>query len=155
RHYSPPNPLPPPLLTTKPTTTTTTTRPPNPLVAESTSGRAKTAAESKAVSTAESTADRRCQQMLPGPTAVTVDVRIAPLHTMYPAVAWVALLTETQFDLRPHMERPENITPSEWDKYIEFWNDPRNIARAAQNRQNRAKSTVISRRDLVACSPSR
>nr|GEY95367.1 F-box domain, leucine-rich repeat domain, L domain-like protein [Tanacetum cinerariifolium] len=42
-------------------------------------------------------------------------------------------------------ERPENITPSEWDKYIEFWNDPRNIARAAQNRQNRAKSTVISR----------
>nr|GEX37011.1 hypothetical protein [Tanacetum cinerariifolium] len=33
-------------------------------------------------------------------------------------------------------ERPENITASEWDKYIEFWNDPRNIARAAQNRQN-------------------
>nr|GFA21447.1 hypothetical protein [Tanacetum cinerariifolium] len=42
-------------------------------------------------------------------------------------------------------ERPENITASEWDKYIEFWNDPRNIARAAQNRQNRAKSTLISR----------
>nr|GEW19956.1 hypothetical protein [Tanacetum cinerariifolium] len=42
-------------------------------------------------------------------------------------------------------ERPENITDSEWDKYIEFWNDPRNIARAAQNRQNRAKNTVISR----------
>nr|GEY69893.1 hypothetical protein [Tanacetum cinerariifolium] len=40
---------------------------------------------------------------------------------------------------------PENITASEWDKYTEFWNDPRNIARAAQNRQNRAKSTVISR----------
>nr|GFC47712.1 hypothetical protein [Tanacetum cinerariifolium] len=39
-------------------------------------------------------------------------------------------------------ERPENITSSEWDKYIEFWNDPRNIARAAQNRQNRAKSTM-------------
>nr|GEZ81478.1 hypothetical protein [Tanacetum cinerariifolium] len=33
-------------------------------------------------------------------------------------------------------ERPENFTASEWDKYIEFWNDPRNIARAAQNRQN-------------------
>nr|GFA62921.1 hypothetical protein [Tanacetum cinerariifolium] len=27
-----------------------------------------------------------------------------PLHTMYPAVAWVALLTETQFDMRHHME---------------------------------------------------
>nr|GFC04584.1 F-box domain, leucine-rich repeat domain, L domain-like protein [Tanacetum cinerariifolium] len=36
--------------------------------------------------------------------------------------------------------RHENITASEWDKYIEFWNDPRNIVRAAQNRQNRAKS---------------
>nr|GFA29461.1 probable protein S-acyltransferase 7 [Tanacetum cinerariifolium] len=42
-------------------------------------------------------------------------------------------------------EDPENITASEWDKYIEFWNDPRNIARAAQNRQNREKSTAISR----------
>nr|GFB21705.1 hypothetical protein [Tanacetum cinerariifolium] len=42
-------------------------------------------------------------------------------------------------------KRPKNITASEWDKYIEFWNDPRNIARAAQNRQNQAKSTVISR----------
>ncbi|GJR47236.1 F-box domain containing protein [Tanacetum coccineum] len=41
--------------------------------------------------------------------------------------------------------RPEDITAEEWDKYIQFWNDPRNIARAAQNRQNRAKSTVISR----------
>nr|GFA61762.1 F-box domain, leucine-rich repeat domain, L domain-like protein [Tanacetum cinerariifolium] len=44
-------------------------------------------------------------------------------------------------------ERPENITASKWDKYIEFWNDPRNIARDAQNRQNRAKSTVISRQE--------
>nr|GEY75749.1 oligopeptide transporter 4-like [Tanacetum cinerariifolium] len=30
-----------------------------------------------------------------------------PLHTMYPVVLWVALLNETQFDLRPHMESPE------------------------------------------------
>nr|GEV86172.1 hypothetical protein [Tanacetum cinerariifolium] len=73
---------------------------------------------------------------------------------------------QTQFDLRPHIkspnwteinagiqqhlqkirkERPENIMASEWDKYIKFWNDPMNIARAAQNWQNRAKSTVISR----------
>nr|GEY90104.1 F-box domain, leucine-rich repeat domain, L domain-like protein [Tanacetum cinerariifolium] len=42
-------------------------------------------------------------------------------------------------------EHPKNITVSEWDKYIEIWNDPRNIARAAQNWQNQAKSTVISR----------
>nr|GEY67583.1 hypothetical protein [Tanacetum cinerariifolium] len=42
-------------------------------------------------------------------------------------------------------ERPENVTASEWDKYIEFWNYPRKIAQATQNRQNQAKSTVISR----------
>nr|GEZ95434.1 hypothetical protein [Tanacetum cinerariifolium] len=38
--------------------------------------------------------DDGVDKMLPGPTAVTVEVRIAPLHTMYPAVAWVALLTD-------------------------------------------------------------
>nr|GEV78956.1 F-box domain, leucine-rich repeat domain, L domain-like protein [Tanacetum cinerariifolium] len=113
-----------------------------------------------------------------------------PHHTMYPPVAEVASLTETQFDLRAHMEspdwteihvgiqqhlqkayntnkaafkaqhwvidpttgtynvkkirraRPQEITAKEWDKYIQFWNDPRNIARVAQNRQNRAKSTA-------------
>nr|GFB13030.1 hypothetical protein [Tanacetum cinerariifolium] len=102
-----------------------------------------------------------------------------PLHTMYPTVAWVALLTETKINARiqQHLQkayntnkyafkaqhwfidpttgtynmektrraRPENIMASEWDKYIQFWNDPMNISRAAQNRPNRAKSTVISR----------
>nr|GEV58037.1 hypothetical protein [Tanacetum cinerariifolium] len=41
--------------------------------------------------------------------------------------------------------RPEAITAEESDKYIQFWNDPMNIARATQNRQNQAKITVISR----------
>lgn len=40
---------------------------------------------------------------------------------------------------------PEEITSVEWDKYIKFWNDPKNLARAAQNRLNRQKSMVISR----------
>nr|GEV58312.1 F-box domain, leucine-rich repeat domain, L domain-like protein [Tanacetum cinerariifolium] len=43
----------------------------------------------------------RCQQMLPGPTTVTVEVRIILLHTMYPAVAWVALLTEAKANESP------------------------------------------------------
>nr|GFB45753.1 hypothetical protein [Tanacetum cinerariifolium] len=94
-------PPPPPLLTTEPTTTTT--RPPD--VARSHGGDGggedrplhtmypavawvalltepsphPGRAESTAVSTSESTADRRCQQMLSGPTTVTVEVRIAPL----------------------------------------------------------------------------
>nr|GEX27048.1 beta-xylosidase/alpha-L-arabinofuranosidase 2 [Tanacetum cinerariifolium] len=114
-----------------------------------------------------------------------------PLHTIYPPVTGVASLTETQFDLKPHMQsqrwtdintgiqqhlqklyntnkaslkaahwvinpetgtydvesirkrRPENITPTDWDAQLAFWNDPRNQARAAQNRQKRAKSTVM------------
>nr|GEY58840.1 F-box domain, leucine-rich repeat domain, L domain-like protein [Tanacetum cinerariifolium] len=37
--------------------------------------------------------------------------------------------------------RSYDIPTEEWDKYIQFWNDPRNIARAAKNRQNQAKST--------------
>ena len=42
--------------------------------------------------------------------------------------------------------RPEEIkTADEWDKYIQFWNDPKNLARAAQNRLNRQKNLVISR----------
>nr|GEX80614.1 hypothetical protein [Tanacetum cinerariifolium] len=49
--------------------------------------------------------------------------------------------TETYNVEKIRRERPENITASEWDTYIEFWNVPRNITRAAQNRQNRAKST--------------
>nr|GEZ14858.1 hypothetical protein [Tanacetum cinerariifolium] len=31
----------------------------------------------------------------------------------------------------------------DWDAQIAFWNDPRNQARAAQNCQNRVKSTVV------------
>ncbi|GJR31839.1 hypothetical protein Tco_1108071 [Tanacetum coccineum] len=41
--------------------------------------------------------------------------------------------------------RPKEITTAEWDKYIKFWNYPKNLARAAQNWLNRQKSVVISR----------
>nr|GEX24396.1 hypothetical protein [Tanacetum cinerariifolium] len=102
-----------------------------------------------------------------GPVPIQFELRdkqtVMPLGDH--AAHWSSYIGETQFDLRPHMEspdwteinasiqqhlqkvreRPENITASEYDKYIEFWNDPRNIVSAAQNRKNRAKSTVISR----------
>nr|GEW61774.1 hypothetical protein [Tanacetum cinerariifolium] len=136
-----------------------------------------------------------------------------PLHAVYPAVAWVALLTKEitdtkgpvpiQFELRDkqtvmllgdhathwssyigeHLQkayntnkaafkvqhwvidpttgtynvekirraRPENITASEWDKHIQFWNDPRNIARDAQNR-GRAQPLRSTRRSLTPSS---
>nr|GEZ47964.1 hypothetical protein [Tanacetum cinerariifolium] len=45
--------------------------------------------------------DDGVEKMLPGPTAVTVEVRITLLHTMYPTVAWVALLTEAKANESP------------------------------------------------------
>ncbi|GJY83326.1 hypothetical protein Tco_0496702 [Tanacetum coccineum] len=38
--------------------------------------------------------------------------------------------------------RPSHIFEVDWDAQIAFWNDPKNLARAAQNKQNWAKSKV-------------
>ncbi|GJW50413.1 putative reverse transcriptase domain, ribonuclease H-like domain, aspartic peptidase domain protein [Tanacetum coccineum] len=63
----------------------------------------------------------------------------------FKAQHWVIDPTTGTYDVEKiRRARPKDITTEEWEKYIKFWNDPRNIARAAQNRQNRAKSTVIS-----------
>ncbi|GJX53195.1 hypothetical protein Tco_0281564 [Tanacetum coccineum] len=65
-----------------------------------------------------------------------------PYHTQ----AWKADPTTGTYDVEAiRRARPEEITAAEWDKYIKFWNDPKNLARAAQNRLNRQKSVVISR----------
>ncbi|GJY37956.1 hypothetical protein Tco_0424320 [Tanacetum coccineum] len=39
--------------------------------------------------------------------------------------------------------RPSYISGVDWDAQLAFWNDPKNLARAAQNKQNRAKSKVM------------
>ncbi|GJV96568.1 putative reverse transcriptase domain-containing protein [Tanacetum coccineum] len=36
-----------------------------------------------------------------------------------------------------------HISEVNWDAQLAFWNDPKNLARAAQNKQNRAKSKVM------------
>nr|GEW67562.1 ankyrin repeat-containing protein [Tanacetum cinerariifolium] len=41
--------------------------------------------------------------------------------------------------------RPSHISEADWDAQLAFWNDPKNLARAAQNKQNRAKSKVVCR----------
>nr|GEX57015.1 ribonuclease H-like domain-containing protein [Tanacetum cinerariifolium] len=41
-------------------------------------------------------------------------------------------------------ERPLHISEVDWDARISFWNDPKNLARAAQNKQNRTKSKASS-----------
>nr|GEW71652.1 NB-ARC domains-containing protein [Tanacetum cinerariifolium] len=109
-------------------------------------------------------------------------------------------ISETQFDLRPHMEsdrrpqiyagiqqhlqkiyngkkaalkerywvpeddgtydlerirrgRPSHISEVDWDAQLAFWNDPKNLAWAARNKQNRAKSKVVCRQgsQFVSC----
>ncbi|GJS58353.1 hypothetical protein Tco_0653137 [Tanacetum coccineum] len=64
----------------------------------------------------------------------------------FKAKHWNADPTTGTYDVEAiRRARPEEITAAEWDKYIQFWNDPKNLARAAQNRQNWQKSVVISR----------
>ncbi|GJQ94845.1 hypothetical protein Tco_0005984 [Tanacetum coccineum] len=43
--------------------------------------------------------------------------------------------------------RPLQISKADWDAQIAFWNDPKNLARAAQNKQNQAKSKVMESSD--------
>ncbi|GJW44304.1 hypothetical protein Tco_0073103 [Tanacetum coccineum] len=58
---------------------------------------------------------------------------------------WKADPTTGTYDVEGiRRARPEEITAAEWDKYIAFWNDPKNLARAAQNRLNRQKSMQAS-----------
>ncbi|GKB27460.1 F-box domain containing protein [Tanacetum coccineum] len=64
----------------------------------------------------------------------------------FKAKYWKADPTTGSYNLEAiRRARPEEITAAEWDKYIKFWNDPKNLARAAQNRLNRQKSVVTSR----------
>ncbi|GKA12693.1 retrovirus-related pol polyprotein from transposon 17.6 [Tanacetum coccineum] len=64
----------------------------------------------------------------------------------FKAKYWKADPTTGSYDLEAiRRARPEEITAAEWDKYIKFWNDPKNLARAARIRLNRQKRVVISR----------
>ncbi|GJS81457.1 hypothetical protein Tco_0747998 [Tanacetum coccineum] len=59
----------------------------------------------------------------------------------FKAKHWKADPTTGTYDVEAiRRARPEEITAAEWDKYIQFWNDPKNLARAVQNRLNRQKS---------------
>nr|GEW32099.1 hypothetical protein [Tanacetum cinerariifolium] len=88
-------------------------------------------------------------------------VRELPLHypswRQMPPERKARVMAKIGFDLRPHMEsdRWPQINAgiqqhlqkiyNDWDAQLAFWNDPKNLARAAQNKQNRAKSKVVCR----------
>ncbi|GKC25792.1 ribonuclease H-like domain-containing protein [Tanacetum coccineum] len=69
------------------------------------------------------------------------------LQKLYLKVAhWVIYPETGTYNVESiRQRRPENVTLADWDAQLTFWNDPRNQARAAQNRQNRSKSTVVCR----------
>nr|GEX37360.1 DNA-directed DNA polymerase [Tanacetum cinerariifolium] len=53
---------------------------------------------------------------------------------------WVSK-KDGSYDLeRIRRERPSHISKADWDEQLAFWNDPKNLARAAQNKQSREKS---------------
>ncbi|GJX81385.1 retrotransposon gag domain, retroviral aspartyl protease [Tanacetum coccineum] len=56
---------------------------------------------------------------------------------------WVPDEDETYDVERIRRGRPSHISEVDWDAQIAFWNDPKNLARAAQNKQNQAKSKVV------------
>ncbi|GJV69562.1 hypothetical protein Tco_1485071 [Tanacetum coccineum] len=56
---------------------------------------------------------------------------------------WI-LDSDGTYDLeRIRLLRPSHISEVNWDAQIAFWNDPKNRARATQNKQNRPKSKVM------------
>nr|GEW84976.1 hypothetical protein [Tanacetum cinerariifolium] len=57
---------------------------------------------------------------------------------------WVKNPDDETYDVEAiRSRRPANISAEDWDAQIRFWSDPKNMARCAQNAQNRAKSTVM------------
>ncbi|GJR62338.1 zinc finger, PHD-type containing protein [Tanacetum coccineum] len=59
---------------------------------------------------------------------------------------WIRDPETGAYDLdRIRRGKPDEYTDDEWEKYINFWNDPANAQRAETNRLNRSKSTVVSR----------
>nr|GEU95780.1 hypothetical protein [Tanacetum cinerariifolium] len=56
---------------------------------------------------------------------------------------WVPDEDKTYDVERIRRGRPSHISEVDPDAQIAFWNDPKNLARAAQNKQNRAKSKVM------------
>ncbi|GJW54303.1 probable flavin-containing monooxygenase 1 [Tanacetum coccineum] len=50
------------------------------------------------------------------------------------------------YDLEQNrLGRPSHISEADWDAHVAFWNYPKNLTWAAQNKQNQAKSKVVCR----------
>nr|GFB31237.1 hypothetical protein [Tanacetum cinerariifolium] len=81
------------------------------------------------------------RQMSPERKAGVVAKIKAALEERY----WVPEEDET-YDLeRIRRGRPLYISKVDWDAQLAFWNDPKNLAQATQNKQNQAKSKVVCR----------
>nr|GEX93048.1 subtilisin-like protease SBT2.4 [Tanacetum cinerariifolium] len=79
------------------------------------------------------------RQMPPKRKAGVVAKIEAALMKMY----WVPKEDGTYDVERIKRGSPSHIFEVDWDAHIAFWNDPKNLARAIQNKQNREKSKVV------------
>ncbi|GKC31747.1 hypothetical protein Tco_1039041 [Tanacetum coccineum] len=92
-------------------------------------------------------------QKVPMERKAAILIKIGHLQKLYntnkaslKAAHWVINPEIRTYDVESiRQRRPQNITQADSDAQIAFWNDLRNQARAAQNRQNRAKSTAVCR----------
>nr|GEZ39951.1 hypothetical protein [Tanacetum cinerariifolium] len=55
---------------------------------------------------------------------------------------------------RIRRERPSHIFEVDWDTQITFWNDPKKLARAAQNKKIRQRASSYADRDPGLLQPS-
>nr|GEV32666.1 hypothetical protein [Tanacetum cinerariifolium] len=89
-------------------------------------------------------------RQMPSERKVGVVANIRTNTTALKERYWVPEEDET-YDLeRIRRGRLSHISELNWDAQLAFWNDPKNLARAAQNKQNRAKSKVVCRSRSIA-----
>ncbi|GJT25374.1 zinc finger, PHD-type containing protein [Tanacetum coccineum] len=67
---------------------------------------------------------------------------------------WVPKDDETYYVERIIRERPSHISEVDWNAHIAFWNDPKNLARAAQNKKNGQRAWSYADRDPGLLPPS-
>ncbi|GJT95981.1 RNA-directed DNA polymerase, eukaryota [Tanacetum coccineum] len=68
---------------------------------------------------------------------------------------WVPNPEDGTYDVeRIRLQRPSHISEVDWDAQIAFWNDPKNLARAAQNKKNWQRARSYADRDPGLLPPS-
>ncbi|GJZ38008.1 hypothetical protein Tco_0584199 [Tanacetum coccineum] len=78
------------------------------------------------------------------PATLQIDLQKMARRLLSKERYWVTDEDGTYDLVRPQTRTSHaHCCQNDWDAQLVFWNDPKNLARAAQNKQNRAKSKVM------------